>query len=163
MLYSLLATQVVYPIQLFHFLCSLLHVTAKIRKTPTQSILIGHWATMVTRTASMCLSIDSTSVWNFLCGSTSCFQNTLYPSFNQVFPFFWQLHVEWTERYSLSRNKMEYNIEDKARNDNFMCTTSKDRHHYTKSFLSQKHLKSQKKVSGPLYNMPFTSKTETWL
>lgn len=27
MLYSLSATQVVYPIQLFHFLCSLLHVT----------------------------------------------------------------------------------------------------------------------------------------
>jgi hypothetical protein len=38
----------------------------------------------------------------------------------------------------LELRKWEYNIVDKVQNDNFMCTKSKDLHHYTESFAISK-------------------------
>jgi hypothetical protein len=69
--------------------------------------------------------------YNFLCGS-SYFQYTLYSSFTQVFPLFWQLIVEWTERYRSSCHIMEYSVVD------MMCIICKDLHHYTESFSVSK-------------------------
>lgn len=62
---------------------------------------------------------------------SSCFP---YPAV----PFFGNLLLEWTDKYCLSHNKMKYNVIDNVRNDNFMCTTSKDLRHYNESISISK-------------------------